>query len=261
MKINDIARKVFFRCGPARNIMGKVSVLLGRTQRLDVSHLDAYTEDGSAIGPLQQSEALLLFALVKVTVPRTILEFGFLHGLSSYNFLQALPEDAHLFSYDIDRHAEEIASRQFPEDRRFNFIRKSQSEFVHADIGGRPIDMVFFDASHDLSTNQKTFAAIQTALSDSSIICIHDTGAWQRAFFTPAQHDFVEQTGPEHWLDESLYMHRKDERMFVNWILATYQPFQAVHLHSTRVLRHGMSILQRMGKLEVAAATGETEAH
>lgn len=256
MKIKDIARKAFFCCGPARKIMGDISVLAGRSPRVGASHLDAYTEDGSAIGPLQQSEALLLFALVKVTVPRTILEFGFLHGLSSYNFLRALPADAQLFSYDIDPHAEEIASRQFPKDRRFNFIRKSQSDFAHADIGGRPIDMVFFDASHDLQTNQNTFAAIRTALSDNSIVCIHDTGAWQRTHFTPAQHEFVKQTGPEYWLNESLYLHRKDERMFVNWILDTYPSFQAVHLHSTRALRHGMSILQRKGRLEVGAATG-----
>lgn len=258
MNIKDIARRAFFRCGPARKIMGDISVLTGRSPRVETSHLDAYTEDGSAIGPLQQSEALLLFALVKVTVPRTILEFGFLHGLSSYNFLRALPADAQLFSYDIDPHAEQIASHQFPKDRRFNFLRKSQSDFAQTDIGGRPIDMVFFDASHDLQTNQNTFTAIQTALSDDSIVCIHDTGAWQRTLFTPAQHDFVKQTGPEYWLDESLYLHRNEERMFVNWILDTYPPFQAVHLHSTRALRHGISILQRKGRLESGVATGST---
>jgi len=258
MRIKDIARKAFFRCGMARRVMSEISILLGRTPRIQVSHLDAYKEDGSVIGPLQQSEALLLFALVKVTVPRTILEFGFLHGLSAYNFLRALPEDALLFSYDVDKHAEKIALCQFPNDRRFNFLRKSQSEFVHSDIGGKLVDLVFFDASHDLTTNQKTFDAIQTALSESSIVCIHDTGAWNQNFFTAAQHDFVKQTGPECWLNGSLYLHRMDERRFVNWILATYPRFQAVHLHSTRTLRHGMSILQRKGRLEVGASTGNT---
>jgi predicted O-methyltransferase YrrM len=254
MKIKDIARKAFFRSALARRLMGEISILLGHSPRIKVSHLSAYKEDGSAIGPLQQSEALFLFALVKVTVPKTVLEFGFLHGLSAYNFLRALPEDAQLFSYDIDRHAEEIASRQFPNDRRFTFLQKSQSEFSHSDIGGKPVDLVFLDASHDLATNQRTFEAIQIALSEDSIVCVHDTGAWQRQFFTSAQHEFVKQAGPEYWLNESLYLHRRDERVFLNWILETYPHFQAVHLHSTRTLRHGMSILQRKGRLEIGTA-------
>lgn len=203
------------------------------------------------MGPVQQSEALLLFALVKTVVPRTLVEFGFFDGHSAFNFLQAMAADARLFSFDISAETAQIAEADFPKDPRFLFIRKSQTEFCPADIENRMIDFVFIDASHDLQLNQQTFERIYPALSSDAIICIHDTGLWHKDCFEPL-HEEIAKQNRSGWVDDCTYAPHNDERRFVNWIADVYPAFQCVHFHSTRVLRHGLSILQRAKKLEIA---------
>ena len=50
------------------------------------------------------------------------MEFGFFHGHSAFNFLQALPPDARLFSYDIDPDSARRAETEFHFDPRLTFI-------------------------------------------------------------------------------------------------------------------------------------------
>lgn len=238
-----LLRSLFYRSFVARQIIGWLSVGLGRTASLGVSHLATYN-DRRAIGPLQQSEALLLFSIVKTVLPMTLVEFGFYQGHSAFNFLQAMPPGARLFSYDVSADSLEIARKDFSRYPNFKFLHKSQTDFRHADIDHRPIDLVFFDASHDLSLNQQTFQSIYPALSEDSIICIHDTGLWNKGCFEPMHHQFVEQQGHQYWLDDVSYAHQNSERKFVNWILDTHPAFQSVHFHSSKSLRHGLTVLQ-----------------
>jgi len=159
MQIKKPIRKLFYHSAIARHCIGFISNLIGRTQSLDISHLNSY-EDQKSIGPLQQPEALLLYSIVQTTLPQTIVEFGFFHGHSAFNFLQAMPKNAHLYSYEISDESAERAAKEFPNDKRFKFLHKSQTEFCPADIDKRKIDLVFFDAAHDLKLNQQTFELI-----------------------------------------------------------------------------------------------------
>jgi predicted O-methyltransferase YrrM len=251
MTIKHFCRKVFYRFSIARSLIGLASVGSGRTDSLGVSHLLTYT-DKKAIGPLQQPEALLLFSIVRTVIPKTIVEFGFHHGHSAFNFLQAMSPDAYLYSYDISQESFEIAKSDFSQYKQFCFLHKSQTEFLQADIDHRIVDLVFFDASHDLQLNQQTFQAVYPALSDESIVCIHDTGLWNKEFFLDVHDDFSKQRSGGRWMDNTFYAHQNDERIFVNWILDVYPRFQSVHLHSSQCLRHGLSILQQIRKLKTA---------
>jgi len=225
-------------------------VMIGRTRGLGISHLLSYRED-DAIGPLQRDEAMALFGIIRTLRPKVVVEFGFFHGHSAYNFLQALPADGQLYSYDIDEDSIRRAGKEFGFDRRFTFVAKSQTAFEACDVGGQPIDFVFFDAAHELELNIETFTRLVAHLAPEAMIAIHDTGLWQRGHFAPIHTTFVSEY-PGEWVSEELYAHQPGERAFVDWIVAGPHGFAAIHLHSTRTLRHGFSLLQRQRALTAA---------
>ena len=172
-------RQVFYRSPLFRGFIGFLSVLSRRTTGMRMSHLLSYREN-DAIGPLQRDEAIALFGIVRTLRPRIVVEFGFFHGHSAFNFLNALSQDAKLFSYDIDVDSCRRARREFDFDPRFTFFAKSQTDFEVADIGGEEIDFVFFDAAHELNLNQETFRRILPHLAKEGMIAIHDTGLWNQ---------------------------------------------------------------------------------
>lgn len=248
MKYKAIIRKLFYHSYFIRYCIGFVSKFIGRTRSLDISHINTYV-DQKSIGPLQQPEALLLYSIVKTTLPQTIVEFGFFHGHSAFNFLQSMPENARLYSYEISDESAQRAAQEFPKDAGFKFLHKSQTEFCPTDIDTRKIDLVFFDAAHDLKLNQQTFELIYPSLSAEAILCIHDTGLWNKTHFLDVHTTFVQEEDGKNWVDKRSYAHQNEERIFVNWILDTYPAFQAVHFHSMNTLRHGLSLLQQNRRL------------
>ena len=253
-QLKSLIRQLFYRSGVFQCFVGFCSVVVGRTKGIGMSHLLSYRED-DAIGPLQRDEAIALFGIIRSLRPKVVVEFGFFHGHSAFNFLRALPADGQLFSYDIDEDSIRRAGREFGFDRRFTFVGKSQVDFDASDIGGQLIDFVFFDAAHELELNIATFARIVDRLAPDAMIAIHDTGLWQREHFSPIHATFTGEY-PGVWVNEDLYAHQPGERAFVNWIVAGPHRFSGIHLHSTRTLRHGLSLLQRQRELAVARVEG-----
>ena len=191
------------------------------------------------IGPIQRDEALFLYALVKMVDPKTIVEFGFYEGDSSTNFLKAMSSDGRLYSYDISNASMTFARKI--RDPRFRFILKSLTEFAPSDIDNRPIDLVFFDASHEFDLNVTTFEKVKGSLNERGLVVVHDTGA-----------HYVDsnrcQTPMGYFLRGRLdagYIHQPNERKFVNYIRESDQNYEQVHLHCTTKFRHGLTILQK----------------
>lgn len=210
-----------------------------RSEAPDLAHLVRLGE--SMGGPLQRDEALLLHGLVRVVRPRTVVEIGFLQGASAFNFLAALDSDARLYSFDIDPACEAVAQRRFGHDARFAFKLRSQTALTPQDIDGRTADFVFLDAAHDLSLNQETFTRLVPLLSAQAILAVHDTGTVPRALLPPRHWAHHKSDG---WLADE-YEVMSDERAFANWVLETYPEFSQLHLHSTRTIRCGVTLLQR----------------
>lgn len=110
-------------------------------------------------GPLQNDEALLLFAIITVATPKTLVEFGFYAGDSARNALHAMAPDARLYSYDpYDAYGN--GKKYMDADKRFKFYQRPGEQFTPADIDNRPIDMVFIDANHDPRSSMAFFKAI-----------------------------------------------------------------------------------------------------
>lgn len=202
-----------------------------------LSHLRYYQE--YAAGPIQRDEALLLYALVKTVDPKTVVEFGFLVGDSAINFLKAMSADARLYSYDVT--AMSMHSARKIRDDRFTFILKSQAEFQCSDVDKRLVDLVLFDGSHDFHINMVTLKEVMKCLSERALIIVHDTGAWYGDMkgFQTSEGYFIDR------LRNRGYIHRPDERKFVNYIRENIKDFDQIHLHSTSKFRHGLTVLQR----------------
>ncbi len=216
-----------------------------RAKRYDLAHLALVPEE-DAYGPLQRDEALLLYGLVRTTRPAVIVEMGFFIGDSALNFLQALPPTSRVHSFDIADHATGYAA-MFPHPN-FTYHRKSQDEITPGDVGHASVDLVFLDASHDLELNRRTFERLQEVVSDDAIIVVHDTGTWHPSMI---YHQDWAARYPERRVSDQEYLHEPDERAFVNWVRETYPEYAQIHLHTTRVLRHGLTLLQRSRRLSV----------
>lgn len=246
-KAKSLVRRLFYRSPFFRGIVGFSSVATGRTKGLGTGHLSSYREN-DAIGPLQRDEAVALFGIIRTLRPKVVVEFGFFHGHSAFNFLRALPAESLLFSYDIDAESRVRAEQEFDFDSRFTFLAKSQTDFAPEDIGHRKIDFVFFDAAHELDLNIATFRRIAPELAPEAMIAVHDTGLWSRKHFAEIHETFTREHQGE-WVSEELYAHQPGEREFIDWIVENHPEFGAIHFHSTETLRHGFSVLQKTRKL------------
>ena len=220
-----------------------------RRQTFDLAHLSFYLEE-EAIGPVQRDEALLLHALTRVLRPQVVVEVGFLGGMSSLNFLLAMDPSAKLYAFDISKESERLARTHFRGRSSFSFQRKSQDEITAADVDFKPVDLLFLDASHELALNVRTFERLHELLADDGIFIIHDTGTWHRDCL-PAYHREIigADAYADNWISHDEYQHQPEEREFVNWIHEAHPEYVQMQLHTTRTMRHGMTLLQRARSL------------
>lgn len=172
------------------------------------------------LGKIQDEDVLLIQSVIKLTCPSVLVELGYLNGFSTSKILEVMREDAHLTSYD------NTVKHSLINDKRFIFKNKSQTEVEEENI-----DFIFFDASHDLDLNIETFKNLK--LAKNAIIVIHDTGIWN---------EMVIDTGG--YFVEEGYIHRPHEREFVKYLIKN--GFNAVNLMTTKELRHGISIAQKI---------------
>lgn len=182
--------------------------------------------NGLSLGPLMPEDAEFLKAIIKMTTPKVLIEFGHFWGESARAMMEAMDGDAVLHSYD---NAHEPSVEQ---SERFIYHRASQ-ETVE---GIENIDFVFLDASHDFQLNMSTFERLRDHLSDKAIIAVHDTGTWCKGN--------VFEFDQGHSNPDGSYTHCPDEIKFVNH-LASYEPqLQIIHFHSRHSVRHGITLLQ-----------------
>jgi predicted O-methyltransferase YrrM len=232
-------RRAFYRSRLLRELAAAARWPSIRNGAPDIAHLAFYGEE--VAGPMPRDEALLLHALLRVIRPQTAVEIGFLRGDGAFNLLRALDADARLFSFDVDPCCAEIADRRFGHDARFTYRTRSQETLEPADLDGHLADFVFLDGAHDLVLNQRAFERVVSFIAPTAIVAVHDTGAIPGAFI-PQGHP-ARELG-DRWLDDA-FEHQPDERAFVNWLLEQHPEFSQLHLHSRRVVRHGLTLLQR----------------
>lgn len=253
MRLKTTVRSAYFRSAVFRRLLNGILRFATPSRGIRTGHL-AYFDGDEALGPVQRDEALMLFSVIRVLCPRVVVEFGFGQGHSAFNFLQALDATAVLHSFDWSDSAETIARREFESYGNFIFHKKSQADFSSADVEGKPVDLAFIDASHDLGLNIETFKRLAPCLSPEGLVAIHDTGVWRRRHFAPMHRAFAKQK-PQDWLSPELFQHQRDEREFVNWIISENSGYSVIHFHSCNTVRHGLTFVAGTRKLLTVPAT------
>jgi predicted O-methyltransferase YrrM len=220
-----------------------------RRGTVDTSHLLAFREGWDAIGPVQRDEAFALFGVLRAVRPQTVVEFGFDDGRSAFNALRALDATARLYAYDVGDHAADAARALFAHEPLLTFLRKSQADFEPADVDHRPVEFVLLDASHDFALNRETLRRLVPALAPGAIVAIHDTGTVHRSADPASRFPAAANRASPQWITPDEFEQHPGERATVNWLRAEYPDFSCVHLHTHRVPRWGLTLLQRGSSL------------
>lgn len=190
--------------------------------------LDRYKEE-DALGPIQRDEALLLYAITRVTRPKRILEFGTMHGHSALAWLKGGVGE--LWTVDIRNRIDPRITDEF--GGRIKIFTMDMTEFRQpADVA---FDLVFFDAAHNLEKNQATF----NNLPPPPMIIVHDTGTWATEHMRDAHRKFPGV------MTDGGKIHQPAEVAFCDWLESTHG-YRRVDFHSMNTVRHGMTILQKV---------------
>jgi hypothetical protein len=194
--------------------------------------------DNQAVaGPIQDDEALFLFATIRVMQLRRILEIGGLSGYSARNFCAAVGQLGKVFTVERE------PMTQVAENHAV--IQKDARYLVASDVGNEPVDLLFFDC-HDYPSQFECFhnGMRQGIFTDETILAFHDTN------LHPTQ--TVEWAYPV----EEGWVHCNVERRMVNdfkrigydvFVLGTRMGAHGPHLP----YRHGVTIAKKFKPLAV----------
>ena len=214
----------------------------------DLSHLTADTQD--VWGPIQDDEALLLFALCRVMCIRRVVEFGALRGYSARNFLAAVGPQGAVYSVDDNRDAGlcggpmvKLADNHFPVVKNVEDLRPSDVDYFC-------IDLVFFDCHTPQQLTAFWMLEGSGALSEGHLLVLHDTGLHGKGTpFDKPEREVQSRYG------ETGFVHGNCERGLVNGFTAL--GYSALHLEPSLKavadaglrVRHGLSILSKFKTL------------
>jgi hypothetical protein len=186
-------------------------------------------------GPIQDDEALLLYAVIKIMRIQNVLEIGGLSGYSASNFLAAVGRAGKVFTCDINP-VPKIADNHF-------FIHKNVLNLTADDLMGETIELLFFDChEYDVQMQALDRLVAGNMLSDRLIIALHDTNTHPSKL---ADWSYLTSEG---------YVHQWVERKMVNelvrggWHTLCLHPSPSKH-NEDFPFRHGLTIMSRFQEL------------
>ena len=200
--------------------------------KYDFSHLTQPSHQRVG-GPIQDDEALLLYAVVRCMRVRRVLEIGGLGGYSARNFLQAVKWDVNTAVYTVDINpVPSQASNHFT-------IQKDVALLQPEDVHALPLDLVFFDA-HVLDQQMNMFVKFVNLglITDDTIIALHDTNLHPKKT-AKWSYPIADNNG------DAGFVHQDVERKMVN-LLRKQFGYDAFCLH-TRMTRHDEILSTRHG--------------
>jgi len=188
-------------------------------------------------GPIQDDEALFLFALVRGMRLERILEIGGLSGYSARNFLEAAGEGGRVYTVDINP-VQKLAPNHVT-------IEKDVARLTALDLDDEPLDLIFFDA-HVYVAQMDLFIRLRHAglVTDQTVIAFHDTN--------------LHPTKTCEWAYpvEGGWVHQDVERRMVNDLKRLGYDAFTLHIDPMRRIdpmsyRHGVTIMRKFAPLVV----------
>lgn len=198
----------------------------------NLHHL-SQSKDQVVSGPIQDDEALLLYAIIRVCMIKNIVEVGGLDGYSAVNFLSAISDGGgKLFTIDLN-----LVPKKGP---NHFVIQKDVGAVRGMDLFYTKIDMVFFDC-HVYESQMKFYQNMveHKIIDDDTMIVLHDTNLHPNKFCEWAYR-----------IDEG-WIHQPVERMMANELVA-HHGYNVVNFHTKMdkhgnhlPCRHGISVLSK----------------
>jgi predicted O-methyltransferase YrrM len=197
----------------------------------DLSHL-TQPDDENVVGPIQDTEALFLYSIVRGMRMRRVLEIGGLSGYSATNFVRAISSGGTVYTVDIS------PVRQVSENHKV--IVKDARTLTASDVDDEPLDMIFFDC-HDYDVQMTLFDRLveHGIVTESTVIALHDTNVHPNKVVDWA-----------YAIDGGGWVHQKIEREMSNEFVR--RGYHAFNLHprldrhdASLPYRHGVTILQK----------------
>ena len=132
-------------------------------------------------------EGRFLQMLVRLSGAKSILELGMFTGYSALMMAEALPDDGHLITCEIDPKAEAIARRYFAESSHGNkiTIRMGPALDTTKTLAG-PLDLVFIDAD---KVNYSDYYEACLPLLKSGGLVVADNVLWSGKVVDPKDAD------------------------------------------------------------------------
>ena len=202
----------------------------------NLNHL-TQSEKQDVIGPIQDDEALLLYAIIRVMRLKNIVELGGLGGYSALNFSKAVGDAGKVISVDINK-TPKVAENH-------HVVVGNCSSTTPAMLKIKHIDLLFFD-THDFDASMIFFRNMSGhGLIDSkTILALHDTGTHPKKFV------------PWAYSTKQGYVHQPVERKIVNKLVR--MGYHALCCHTDPSVhndnfpyRHGITILSKFKQLAV----------
>lgn len=213
----------------------------------NLTHLNANNQE--VCGPIQDDEALFLYALVRGMRMERILEIGGLGGYSARNFLAAMAESYNpkMITVDLQPVPSQAANHVV--------ITKDATLLQPSDLDGKPLDLVFFDC-HEYDVQMATYERLlsQGLITDATVIALHDTHVWPRSA--------LQYCGVGTIHTSEGYIHQLAERRMVNKFKELGYDVLTLHTPHSRLLgpglrmRHGVTVCTRFHSLKNAATAG-----
>jgi predicted O-methyltransferase YrrM len=205
--------------------------------KYDLSHL-TQPDEQAVFGPIQDDEALFLYAAIRGLRVKTVFEVGGLHGYSAENFLKAVGDDGLVFTCDF----EPVPKRA----KNHVVIQKDAAALTAADLRNKKIELVFFDC-HDYEVQMAVFDRLlkKKLIDDETILALHDTNLHPAHIIVHAYE-----------LPGGGWVHQPAERRMVNEFAARgYHAFSLhpkLDKHSKRFpFRHGLTLMQKYRPLSL----------
>jgi hypothetical protein len=203
--------------------------------KYDLSHL-TQPPDQYVCGPIQDDEALLLFALIRVMRIRRVLEIGGLSGYSAANFVRAVGSLGVVYTIDINP-VRQVAPNHVP-------IVMDATKATPSVFGNEPLDLIFFDCHvFDAQMTLLSRLAGGGMVADRTVLALHDTNLHPN-----------NENAPWSYQVEGGWVHQPVERRMVNELRTL--GYDAIALdtepraHGPDLpVRHGLTIMKRFRTL------------
>lgn len=200
--------------------------------------LDHLTQEPSqeVLGPIQDDEALFLYALIRCMLLRRVLEVGGGTGYSARNFCRAVGPRGLVVTVN-DAPLEPVATNHV-------VLVGVGANTISESFG--PLDLVFFDC-HNFDFQMQFLRNLQAVggVTEATLLALHDTNLHPAKVVS--------------WSCRQVdggFVHQPAERRMVNWLRD--EGYEALNVHTVRdrhdaslPYRHGLTILSKNRMLPV----------